>query len=172
MAMRVTNLSNEFVKHNFQVDILVTKELSENPFFETNKNVHVISLSEFNQEHKEEYELVKQKTRREIKHLKRKKYLTKYISSLDKSIEKRIKLLRQGIDLKNYFQKTKADIIIPLGLLYLEPVVSANQRLKCKLFYAEKNAPSKRYRTIQLFNWSIEIIKWCNCSNRKLETVL
>ena len=54
MAMRATNLSNEFAKHGFQVDILVTKELSENPFFETNNNVRIISLSEFNQEHKKE----------------------------------------------------------------------------------------------------------------------
>ena len=159
--MRATNLSNEFAKHGFQVDILVTKELSENPFFETNNNVRIISLSEFNQEHKKEYELVKQKTRREIKHLKRKRYLTKYISSLDKSIENRIRLLRQGIDLKNYFQKTKADIIIPFGLSYLEPVVSATKGLKCKLFYAEKNAPEKEFppKETDKYNYVIGLLK-------------
>lgn len=161
MAMRATNLSNEFAKHGFHVEILVTRELSKNPFFETNKNVHVISISEFNQEHKKEYELVKQKTRRGIKHLKRKRYLTKYISSLDKSIENRIRLLRQGIDLKNYFQKTKADIIIPFGLSYLEPVVSATKGLKCKLFYAEKNAPEKEFppKGTDKYNYVIGLLK-------------
>lgn len=161
MAMRATNLSNEFAKHGFHVEILVTRELSKNPFFETNKNVHIISLSEFNQEHKKEYELVKQKMRREIKHLKRKRYLTKYISSLDKSIENRIRILRQGIDLKNYFQKTKADIIIPFGLSYLEPVVSATKGVECKLFYAEKNAPEKEFppKGTDKYNYVIGLLK-------------
>lgn len=164
MAMHATNLSNEFAKHDFQVDILVTRELSENPFFETNKNVHIISLSEFNQEHKKEYELVKQKMRRKIKHLKQKRYLAKYVSSFDKSIENRIRLLQKGIDIKTYFQKTKPDIVIPFGLLYLEPVVSATQGLKCKLFYAEKNAPEKEFpkKNTEQYSFLIGLLKAIN----------
>ena len=164
MAMRATNLSNEFAKHGFHVEILVTRELSKNPFFETNKNVHIISLSEFNQEHKKEYELVKQKTRREIKHLKRKRYLTKYVSIFDRPIENRIRLLRKGFELKTYFQKAKPDIVIPFGLSYLEPVVSATNGLKCKLFYAEKNAPEKEFpgKNTEQYHYLIGLLKALN----------
>lgn len=159
--MRATNLSNEFAKHGFQVDILVTRELCERSFFETNNNVHIISLNEFNREHKQEYEETQLKTNKRIKNLKRTRYLTKHINGLDKSIENRIRLLRKGFDLKTYFQKTKPYIVIPFGLSYLEPVVAATKGLQSKLYYAEKNAPEKEFpkKATDSYNYLIGLLK-------------
>lgn len=145
MAMRATNLSNEFTKHGYQVEILATRELSDKPFFETEKNVRVVSLNEFNSLNQKDNQQTITSTNKRIKRLKRIRYLTKHLRSIDESIETKIRSLRKGIDLRCYFTKTDPDIVIPFGLSYLEPTLSAVDGLNCKVVYAEKNAPEKEF---------------------------
>ena len=47
MATRATNLSNEFAKYGYSVDILVTREMG-NSFFSTADNVEVVPIKEYN----------------------------------------------------------------------------------------------------------------------------
>ena len=147
MAMRATNLSNEFVNHGYEVDILVTKELDENHFFKLNKGVNVVSLAEYNNSVVED-DLLKFKIKkiyRSIRLIKKVRYLTKKIHKLDKHLENKVRLLRKGESLRKYFSNNPDSIVIPFGVSYLEPTVSAIQGLNCKVFYAEKNAPELEF---------------------------
>lgn len=140
--MRATNLANEFAKRGYSVDILVTKEMGDS-FFYRNVNVNIISLADYNANDKSlnTIKLEKCKRTRKIKNIKRLRYLSKYLKGIDQKLEFRIKLLRKGAELYVYFLNTKPDVVIPFGVAYLEPVVSATEGLNCKIFYAEKNAP-------------------------------
>lgn len=161
MAMRATNLANEFIKHGFAVDILATKDVGES-FFSKNDNINIISLKEFNHSNKSQtFSKDKTKRNRKIKSIKRLRYFTKYIKGVDKKLDAKIKLLQKGDELRKYFLNTKPGIVIPFGLSYLEPVISATQGLKCKLVYAEKNAPEKEFpqKGTEKYQYYISLLK-------------
>lgn len=160
--MHATNLSNEFAKRDYSVDILVTKELSENVFFRTHENVHIVSIQEYNQNNSNSYQ--RKKVRRQIKRLKRCRYLTRRLQKLDTRIEQKIRFLRKGDNLRDWFIKADPDIVIPFGLSYLEPTLSAVQGLKCKVFYAEKNAPEKEFpkKESESFSYLIKLLRSIN----------
>ncbi|MEE1061564.1 MAG: glycosyltransferase [Ruminococcus sp.] len=143
MAMHATNLSNEFANHGYEVDILVTRELSEKSFFNLNKGVNVVSLIDYNNSTPSN-NLVKAKSEKvysKINFLKKIRYITKKIYKIDMIIEREITFLRRGDSLRKYFVNNQDSIVIPFGFLYLENTISAVKDLNCKVYYAEKNAP-------------------------------
>lgn len=144
--MQATNLSNEFAKRGYSVDILVTKELTDHSFFDTDKNLHIISLKEYNKNEslKKHPEDVKKRDKR-IKKLKRFQHITKSFTGLNTRVSDKIKLLRNGAELRDYFLNTRPDIVIAFGSLYLEPCVSAAEGIDCIIIYAEKNAPELEF---------------------------
>lgn len=147
MAMRATNLSNEFANNGYEVDILVTGELSDESFFKINKRVNVVSLMDYNNSTLEN-DLVKANAKKinvKINLLKKTRYITKKIYRLDKHIEQKIRFLRRGERLRKYFLNNPDSIVIPLGISYLEPTISAVEGLNCKVYYAEKNAPELEF---------------------------
>ena len=145
MAVRATNLANEFANHGYAVDILVTKEL-RNDYYFTNRNVNIISIEEYNNNHDfRKYSGAFEKRYQYIRRIKFIRKFTKLFKKFDKKLEKRIKSIRKGFELLAYCLKTQPDIVIPLGLTYLEPVISATAGLNCKIVYAEKNAPELEF---------------------------
>jgi len=139
MAMRATNLANEFAERGYAVDILVTGEMSDKPFFSQHKNVEIVVLDEFIRD----CPLSKRYTDRdsEICKLKRYRYFTKWTSSIDKKLERRINFLRAGEKLRPYFVNNPNTAVIAFGASYIKVALSASEKLNCKVIYAEKNAP-------------------------------
>lgn len=141
--MRATNLANEFACNGFEVDILVTGQVGSNSFVTIQPNVHVVSISQYNSQLKPNLRIsyTKEQRERKIRKYKRIRMMTKRFPNIDKKIARKISLLRSGKELLDYVINNKPDIIISLGLPYLESVVSVSKEFKCKVFYAEKNAP-------------------------------
>lgn len=145
MAMQATNLSNEFAKHGYSVDILVTREIGC-IFFSMVENVNVISVKEYNNSHNRTmHHDDHEKRLREIKRIKRIRLITKYLKRIDKSLSRKVSFLRRGVELRDYFLNNKPDIVIPFGIFYLEPAISAATGLNCRIIYAEKNAPEQEF---------------------------
>ena len=145
MAMQATNLSNEFAKHGYSVDILATREIGCS-FFPTVENVNVISIKEYNNsqnhiKHYDEYE----KRLKKIRRIKRLRLLTKYLKRIDKIYSRKVRFLRCGNELRDYFLNNKPDIVIPFGVYYLEPAISSTAGINCRIIYAEKNAPEQEF---------------------------
>lgn len=144
--MQATNLSNEFAKRGYSVDILVTKDLTDQSFFDTDKNLQIVSLKEYNanqslQKHPED---IKKREQR-IKKLKRFQHMTRSFSGINRRLSDKIKLLRNGAELRDYFLNTRPDIVIPFGISFVVPAVSATEGIDCKIVYAEKNAPELEF---------------------------
>ena len=53
VPMHSTNLANYFARKGHHITILVTKDVSENVFFERHKNVDLVSLKEYASKHSE-----------------------------------------------------------------------------------------------------------------------
>lgn len=146
MAARATNLSNEFVKKGYNVDIVSMKSMVDESFIDIDENVNVVSLKKYNITNytsKSLFDLKKRNKR--IKILKRIHFFTKNIPKLDRKLSDIIMLIGKGNKLRNYLLTSKPDIIITLGLSYIESVISASKGLKCKIIYAEKNAPQVEF---------------------------
>ena len=47
MAMRATNLANEFAKMGYEVIILIMRQLDTQCFFEINSNIKLVSFEEY-----------------------------------------------------------------------------------------------------------------------------
>lgn len=143
MAMRATNLSNEFACNGFYADILVTKEMGSQLFFTTNSHVRVIDIQKYNSDlqRSSPYEKEIKKTKRVIRQYKLLRMFTKRFPNCDRRFANKIRLLRRGNLLRCYFLNEKPDIVISLGIGYLESVIAGTKDLTCKIFYAEKNAP-------------------------------
>ena len=161
MAMRATNLSNEFAKCGYSVDILVTKELGCS-FFPLSENVSVISINEYNK-NLTNYNHSDDIKRREkiINSIKRVRVFTKCFGRIDLFLSKRIKFLRSSIVLRDFFLNKQPDIVIPFGLAYLESSISAAQGINCRIVYAEKNAPEVEFpkKGSDEFNYYISLLK-------------
>lgn len=140
MAMRATNLSNEFAKLGYLVDIVVTGEKGVKPFIMASDNVSVISLDDYNQDvFLSNNETNKRRSR--INNLKRFCYFTKWLPPIDKKLKYRINFLRSGEKLRQYFVNNPQSIAIAFGASYIKNVLSATEGLDCSVVYAEKTAP-------------------------------
>lgn len=160
--MRATNLANEFSNHGYTVDIIATKEIAEKQFSALNENVNIVSLSEYNNSLSNCYYANKaiSSVKRRIALYKKIRLLTKCFPKIDKYLELRIRFLRRGIELRKYFINNKNSIVIPFGISYLEPTVSAVHKLNCKVFYAEKNAPELEFpeRNSEEYKYVIKLL--------------
>ena len=159
MAMRATNLANEFGKQGYSVEIAVLKELGNDFFTVIDKNVQVISVNDYNADDmRQKYADDCKKRNRKIKALKRLHYLTKNFSKIDRKLSGVIMFLRKGDELRNYFLFSKPDVVVSLGKSYIESVVSALQGSKCKIIYAEKNPPELEFpeRDSEGYNYYIK----------------
>ena len=144
MAIHATNLSIEFAKRGYCIDILATGEVGES-FLPKVSRVNVVSLKEYQQMNKGKKLGLYTARLRKINTLKRLRYLTRRFKAIDKKLEKKKKYLQRGMELSEYFVNENPDIVIPFGFSYLESTVSACEGLDCKLFYAEKNAPETEF---------------------------
>lgn len=161
MAMQATNLSNEFAKQGYSVDILVTREMG-NSFFSTVENVRIVPIKEYNNVPECVKHLDDRKIRdKKIKQIKRVRLFTKHFKKLDHYLSKKVKMLRCGVELRDYFLNTQPDIVIPFGIAYLEPSISASNGIDCQIVYAEKNAPELEFpkKSSDEFNYYINILK-------------
>lgn len=147
VPMRTTNLANEFAKKGYTSTILVTKDISENVFFERHKNVDLVSLKEYASKHSEN-DIVKHNKRKidfKIRLLKKIRYISKYIPALDKILAREIKGLRRSESLASFIISNPDCIYIPFGVSYFETVFYAAKGTNCKILYAERNAPELEF---------------------------
>lgn len=143
VAMRTTNLANEFGRRGYSVTILVTKEIGAEVFFELHENVELVLLSHFADQSRSKREVVLDRTKRNKKILfyKRLRYITRLFQSLDKLLEQKIRGIRLSEKLRAYVLLNQYAVFIPFGLAYYEAVFYASEGLTCQILYAEKNAP-------------------------------
>lgn len=147
VPMRTTNLANEFAKKGYTSTILVTKDISENVFFERHKNVNLVSLKEYASKNAEN-DIIKrnrEKRNKRIKALKLFRYASKFIPSLDKILAREIRGLRRSEKLSTFIVTNPDCIYIPFGASYFETVFYAAKGTNWKILYAERNAPELEF---------------------------
>ncbi len=147
VAMRATNLANAFGEKGYKATILVTGEISDNVFFEHHKNVQVVSLSDYYSAHRNDADVIKyqRKQQKKLRLLKRVRYITGLLPSLDFKIDTEIRGIRRGEALSVYALKNPESIYIAFGIAYYESAFFALRSLGCKLFYGERTMPEKDY---------------------------
>ena len=143
VPMRSTNLANAFARNGHNSTILVTGDIADNVFFSLEDGVRLLSLKEYNKEHRVDPKVLKHKAKalRKIKLLKNIRFLTRFLKSLDKKIEAKIRDLRKGDDLSAFVLNNKDCIYICFGVSYYEKTFCAGKDLGCRIIYAERNAP-------------------------------
>lgn len=143
VAMRTTNLANEFAKKGYTTTILATKEISENIFFEHHKNTSVVSLEEYVSKHKNDKTVAKnlKKRKRRFCMLKQLRNISKFFAKWDKKLDAEIRGLRHGEKLSAFIVNNPDCVYIPFGISYFEDVYYASKGMNCKIIYAERNAP-------------------------------
>ena len=143
MAVRATNLANEFAAYGYFCDILATGEVGDTPFTALKDNVAVVDIAEYSKKHSKDSAVVsdQKKRRSRIKRLKRLRCVTKLLAKADRSLECRIKHLRSGESLRAYFLHETPFAAITFGASYIASTIGAADGLDCKVIYAEKNAP-------------------------------
>lgn len=143
VAMRATNLANEFAKQGYHSTILVTKDISKNVFFEHHENVNVVLLKKYLSEHINSKNAKKFSTKRKfkIRFLKYIRYISKYFSDWDKKIATEIRGLRRSESISTFISNNPDCVYIPFGVSCFEDVFYATKGMKSKIIYAERNAP-------------------------------
>lgn len=145
VAMRATNLANEFAKQGYHSTILVTKDISKNVFFEHHKNVNIVLLKNYSSEHsnnkKAKKFLVKRKFK--IRFIKYIRYISKYFSNWDKKLTKEIRGLRRSENISAFIATNPDCVYIPFGISCFEDVFYGSKGMNIKIVYAERNAPEK-----------------------------
>lgn len=145
VAMRATNLANEFAKNGYKATILVTKEAADNVFFEHHKNVSVVSLNKYPSEHiisKQEKELsAKRKLR--IRFFKYARYISRFFPKSDKKLAAEIRGIRCSESISAFIANNPDSIYIPFGIACFENVFYGSKGTKAKIVYAERNAPER-----------------------------
>lgn len=147
VAMRSTNLANEFAKAGYLCTILATKEIAENVFFKRHKNVELISLENYILQHNSDSDVLKafKNSNNRIRFLKHIRYVTNYLPKTDKKLEQKIKKLRIGKKLLPYTIKNPNSLYITFGIASFERVFCATMGLSSKILYAERNAPELEF---------------------------
>ncbi len=143
VPMHSTNLSNEFAKHGYSVDILVTKEVAEDVFFTLESGVSLVSLKEFTESKKNDsyVKKINNKHEKKIKTLKKLRYLTKLFPELDKKAAEEIRRARKGQEMLTYTAKHQDSVYITFGVEYFDMTFCATEHFGSKIIYAERNAP-------------------------------
>ena len=147
MAVRATNLANEFAARGYECDILATGEVGDSFFIELQNKVSVIAVENYNTEHEKDRKIVsdRKKNRFKIGFLKKLRYFTKRSSERRTLIGYRIVALREGELLRPYFINNPGVTVIVFGAPYIGRAVGATDGLNCKLIYSEKSAIIEPY---------------------------
>ena len=147
VAMHSTNLANAFAQVGYRVTILVTREVSQNVYFELNKNVQVVELSDYVEKHSRDKDIVKLFSGQEkiIRWLKRVRYATRYFRNIDSVIADRIRGIRISRDISAFATGNRDAVYIPFGVSYYEATYYGVKQFESKIIYAERNAPELEY---------------------------
>lgn len=139
VPMRSTNLANEFGKRGYRVTILVTKDIGKDVFFTLHKNVMLVSLKDYVEDNKYNFEVVRdaKKIQKRLRFLKRISYFLKSNCRL----KNKIRDIRVSETLRVFTVLNRDAVYIPFGLSYFEETVCAVSGLSAKVIYAERNAP-------------------------------
>lgn len=140
--MRATNLANQFAAHGYQATILVTKEMSQQPYYQADRTVELVSLRQFVEEHSTDHVILKDAEARQkrIRNLKRVRLLLRGIHRFDLRLQNEVAGIRRSEALRKYLLQNGDSILIPFGYACYEMAIFASQGLNCKLVYAERNA--------------------------------
>ncbi len=147
VAMRSTNLANEFAKAGYNCTILVTREIGDSVFFKRHKNVDLVSLENYTTTHKSDRDIrnafkINDNKIRFIKYLR---FITKRFPVIDSKLERKVKNLRIGKKLLPYVIQHQDSLYITFGIASFERVFCAAIGLECKILYAERNAPELEF---------------------------
>ncbi len=143
---RSTTLANQFAKKGYKCTILVTQEISDKLFFYTEKNVEIVFLRDYAEDcrkaHKDNSEKI---IKRKIKILKKIQHSIHFLKKENKSISRKIKMLRGGQELSIYVSNNPRSIYIPFGWYQTALLYEASKKIKPKCVYAEKNSPEVEF---------------------------
>lgn len=147
VAMRSTNLANEFAKAGYHCTILVTKEISKDVFFEHHQNVDIVLLSDYVSCHSTDKAVIKNQNKRyfRIRILKYLRYISKFFPNLDKKLAEEIKGLRHTEDISIFIANHPNCTYIPFGVEYFENTFYGTYGIKSKIIYAECNPPELEF---------------------------
>lgn len=148
VSVRATNLANEFAKNGFTVLILVMGQLEETDLLHTRRHVQIISYCKYKKFHVES-ELEKKDHKKREKTFMRLKQVSRFSNVFPPFVRRQIhfniRMYKQRNRLRSFFLENNDSIVIPFGMNYLDTVVSATEKLNCKIIYAEKNDPRTEY---------------------------
>lgn len=160
VAMRSTNLANEFAKRGYSVTILVTKEIAKNIFFSLNENVEIVSLNNYIAAHSDDKKIVSVRKKRlnKICFLKKCRYVTRFIKPLDRKLDHVINGIRRSDNMVVYTTDHPESTYITFGLVCYTATYFALSSATRKIIYAERNAcelefpsdPIKKNRMINI----------------------
>ncbi len=143
---RSTTLANQFAKKGYKCTILVTQEISDKQFFHTEKNVEIVFLGDYAEDcrkaHKDNSEKI---IKAKIKLLKKIQHSMHFLKKENKSISRKIKMLRGGQELSMYVSNNPLSIYIPFGWYQTALLYEASKKIKPKCVYAEKNSPEVEF---------------------------
>lgn len=151
---RVTNLSNEFVKNNYSVEIVVVQGITNSPFYYLHPDVKLVSvnekkcrvnyvdrsiISEKPPQPRVQSERTTKKTNTKKKvDIKKKTYKQRLKSQWKKSkLIHYLSAVWYWRTYRKYFKDAKPDIVIPFGLNFLERVLASTKGINCKIFDSE-----------------------------------
>lgn len=146
MAMRATNLANEFAKNGYFVDILVTGEIG-NYYTALQKGVAIVDSKRYicSPKSEKKFLLEKKNLKYRIRFLKFIQNVIKFIPSINMKTKYRIKILRSTSNIRKYFLDNPNSVIIPFGMSYVAKVYANCRGIECNIIYAEKNAPQVEF---------------------------
>lgn len=147
VAMRATNLANEFAKKGYEVTILVTKDIAKDIFFEHHENVSIVSLKEFisaNYNNKTSVKHIHKRNLR-IRLVKYLRYISKLFPKWDKKLSFEIKGLRRSENISVFIANNPGCVYIPFGIDYFELTCYGAKGINHKILYAERNAPEVEF---------------------------
>lgn len=147
VAMRSTNLANQFAKAGYRCTLLVTKEISDNVFFNQHENVELVSLKDYASAHIKESDVSSaiKKTEKKIKRIKRLRAVIGFFPAIDKKLRQEVKKLRTKMILLPYAVRNPDSLYIAFGAECYTYAFCATHGLKSKIIYAERNAPELEF---------------------------
>lgn len=142
VAMRSTNLANQFAGYGYQVTLLSTKEIGADVYFKREVNVTLISLADYLKEHDGDLNVkkVSVSVQNRIRFYKATRRIAGRSRKMDHRLAAEIRGLRRGEALREFLYSHKGAILIPFGFACYEMAYYASRGLGCKLVYAERNA--------------------------------
>ena len=145
VPMHSTNLANAFAEKGYCCTILVTGEIGNDIFFKRHKNVTLVSLKEYVNEHSEVTGKIKADREKQIDIIKKLRYITKLNKKFDRVLALKVRELRKGAELQAFISENRDAVYIMFGIGSYEFTYCASKNLGCKLIYAERNAPELEY---------------------------